>query len=52
MCEAEAIVNSTPLTFNQLAYLDSPSSLTLNHLLKIKSKVVFAPPGAFRHSSD
>ncbi|PFX24881.1 hypothetical protein AWC38_SpisGene10528 [Stylophora pistillata] len=48
MCEAEAIVNSRPLTVNQLADPDSPSPLTPNHLLTMKSKVVFAPPGAFQ----
>jgi len=48
MCEAEAIVNSRLLTVNQLAYPDSPSPLTPNHLLTMKSKVVFAPPGAFQ----
>ena len=48
MCEAEAIVNSRPLTVNQLADPDSPSPLTPNHLLSMKSKVVFAPPGAFQ----
>ena len=48
MCEAEAIVNSRPLTVNQLADPDSSSPLTPNHLLTMKSKVVLAPPGAFQ----
>ena len=48
MCEAEAIVNSRPLTVNQLADPDSPSPLTPNHLLTMKTKVVLAPPGAFQ----
>ena len=44
MCDAEAIVNSRPLTVNQLADPDSLSPLTPNHL----SKVVLAPPGSFQ----
>lgn len=48
MSEAEAIVNSRPLTVNQLADPDSSSPLTPNHLLTMKSKVVLAPPGAFQ----
>ena len=48
MCEAESIFNSRPLTVNQLAGPDSSSSLTPNHFLTMKSKVVFAPPGAFQ----
>jgi len=48
MCEAEVIVNSRPLTDNQLADPDSPSPLTPNHLLTMKSKFVFAPPGALQ----
>ena len=48
MSEAEAIVNSCPLTVNQLADPDSSSPLTSNHLLTMKSKVVLAPPGAFQ----
>jgi len=48
MCEAEAIVNSHPLTVNQLADPDSPTPVTPNHLLTMKSKVMLAPPGAFQ----
>ena len=48
MCEAEAVVNSRPLTVNQLADPDSLSPLTPNHLLTMKSKVVLAPPGSFQ----
>ncbi|XP_022810538.1 uncharacterized protein LOC111347571 [Stylophora pistillata] len=50
MCEAEAIVNSRPLTVTQLADPDLPSPLTPNHLLTMKSKLVFALPGAFQPS--
>ncbi|XP_078382421.1 uncharacterized protein LOC144665122 [Oculina patagonica] len=48
MSEAEAIVNSRPLTVNQLADPDSSSPLTPNHLLTMKSKVVLPPPGSFQ----
>lgn len=48
MCEAEAIVNSRPLTVNQLADPDSPTPLTPNHLLTMKSKVILSPPGVFQ----
>ena len=48
MCEAEAIVNSCPLTVSQLADPDSLSPLTPNHLLTMKTKVVLAPLGAFQ----
>ena len=47
MCEVESIVNSRPLTVNQLADPDSPAPLTPNHLLTMKSKVQLAPPGIF-----
>ena len=47
MCEAEAIVNSRPLTINQLADPDSPKPLTPSHLLTMKSKVLLSPPGQF-----
>lgn len=48
MCEAEAIVNSRPLTVDQLTDPASPSPLTPNHLLTTKSKVLLAPPGSFQ----
>ena len=47
MCEAEAIVNSRPLTVNQLTDPDSPEPLTPSHLLTMKSKVLLSPPGKF-----
>ena len=47
MCEAEAIVNSRPLTTNHLSDPDSPEPLTPNHLLTMKSKVLLSPPGKF-----
>ena len=48
MCEAEAIVNSRPLTVTQISDPDSPSPLTPSQLLTMKSKVVLAPPGVFQ----
>ena len=47
MCEAEAIVNSSPLTVNQLTDPDSPEPLTPSHLLIMKSKVLLSAPGKF-----
>lgn len=48
MREAQAIVNSRPLTVNQLADPDLPSNLTPIHLLTMKLKVIFAPPAVFQ----
>ena len=48
MCEAEAIVNSRPLTVNNLTDPDSLSPLTPNHLLTMKTKVLLSPPGVFQ----
>jgi len=33
---------------NQLADPDSPTPVTPNHLLTMKSKVMLAPPGTFQ----
>ena len=44
MVEAEAIVNSRPLTVENLNHLEP---LTTNHLLTLKSKVILPPPGNF-----
>ncbi|XP_068756492.1 uncharacterized protein [Montipora capricornis] len=48
LCEAEAIVNSRPLTVNTLSDPDFPDPLTPNHLLTLKTKVVLPPPGMFQ----
>ena len=48
MCEAEAIVNSRPLTTDQMGDPDSPNPLTPSHLLTMKSKIVLPPPGVFQ----
>ena len=46
LCEAESIINSRPLSTENLA---DPSAevLTPNHILTMKSRVVLSPPGAF-----
>ena len=48
MCEAISIINSRPLTVDQLTDPDSPEPLTPNHLLTMKSKILLAPPGNFQ----
>ena len=47
MCKTEAIVNSRPLTINNLSDPDSPEPSTPSHLLTMKSKVLLSPPGKF-----
>ena len=48
MCEAESIVNSRPLTVDNLSSPDCPEPLMPNHLLTMKSKIVLPPPGVFQ----
>ena len=48
MCEAEAIVNSRPLTVDSINDPKSPNPLTPNHLLTMKTKVLLPPPGVFQ----
>ena len=50
MIEAEAIVNSRPLTTDDLSDPDSLDVLTPNHLLTMKSSVILAPPGNFQRA--
>ena len=50
MCEAEAIINSRPLTVDGLADPDSLAPITPNHLLTMKSKIVLPPPGNFQNA--
>ena len=50
MIEVEAIVNSRPLTPDDLTDPDSLDALTPNHLLTIKSSVILAPPGNFQRA--
>lgn len=52
LCEAEAIVNSRPLTVNNLNDPMSLSPLTPNHLLTLKTKIVLPPPGVFNHADQ
>ena len=51
MIEAEAIVNSCPLTTDDLADPSSLDVLTPNHLLTMKSSVILAPPGNFHRAN-
>ena len=46
MIEAEAVVNSRPLTYQDDSH-DSPEPLSPSQLLTMKSKVVLPPPGRF-----
>ena len=50
MIEVEAIVNSRPLTTDDLADLSSLDVLTPNHVLPMKSSVILAPPGNFQRA--
>ena len=48
MIKAGTIVNSRPLTTDDLTDPDSLDILTPNHLLTMKSSVILAPPGNFQ----
>ena len=48
ICETEAIVNSRPLTVDNLSNPESLSPLTPNHILTMKTKPVLPPPGVFQ----
>ena len=50
MAEAEAVVNSRPLTVESLSSPEGVEPLTPNHLLTAKSKVVLPPPGVFQRA--
>ena len=50
MCEAAAIVNSRPLSVQNLNDPVSLEPLTPNHLLTMKSKLILPPPGQFQRS--
>ncbi|XP_064641265.1 uncharacterized protein LOC135496078 [Lineus longissimus] len=47
LVEAEAIVNSRPLTYVEAESPDSPEPLSPSQLLTLKAKVVLPPPGVF-----
>ena len=49
MCEAMVIINSKPLTTDNLNDPNSLEPLTPNHLLTLKSSVILPPPGNFVH---
>ncbi|KAK6195425.1 hypothetical protein SNE40_000861 [Patella caerulea] len=48
MCEAEAIVNSRPLTVESMSNPDSLISLSPSQILTMKTKVILPPPGVFQ----
>ena len=50
MVEAEAIVNCRPLTVDTINSPQMLESLTPNHLLTMKSKVILSPPGEFQRA--
>ena len=50
LCETAAIVNSRPLTTDNLNDPTSLEPLTPNHLITMKSKVILAPPGDFQRT--
>ena len=45
--EADNVINSRPLTVENLSVHDSPEALTPNHLLTSKTDVVLPPLGCF-----
>ena len=52
ICEDEAIVNSRPLTLDNLSDPDSLAPLTPNHILTMKTKPVLLPPGVFQREDQ
>ena len=50
MTEVECIVNSRPLSVNDLNDPEAPEPLTPNHLLTLKQKLVLPPPGKFQRA--
>ena len=50
MTEVESIVNSEPLSIDNLCSADAPEPLTSNHLLTMKPKVLLPPPGNFQRA--
>lgn len=47
LAEAEAIVNSRPLTTDNLSDAKAPEPLTPSHILTLKPKTLLPPPGKF-----
>ena len=52
ICKAEAIVNSRPLTLDNLSDTDSLAPLTPNHILTMKTKPVLPPHGVFQREDQ
>lgn len=50
MTEVKAVVNSQPLTVENLTSPDALAPITPNHLLTGKSRVVLPPPGPFQRA--
>lgn len=50
MCEAEAVVNSRPLSADNLTSANTVEALTPNHLLTGKSKVILQSQGNFQEA--
>ena len=50
MVEAEAVVNSRPLSTDNSPCMETPDMLTPNHLLTQKSQDVLKPPGVFQRA--
>ena len=47
MTEVENVINSRPLTVENLSEPGFPEPITPNHLLTSKTEIVFPPPGSF-----
>ncbi|XP_006813334.1 uncharacterized protein LOC102808943 [Saccoglossus kowalevskii] len=50
LVEAEAIVNSRPLTYTDVSSTSSLEPLSPSHILTLKSNVVLPPPGEFQRA--
>ncbi|KAK3726566.1 hypothetical protein QZH41_001952, partial [Actinostola sp. cb2023] len=50
MCETESVVNSRPLSVENLNSPNGPEPLTPNHLLTSKTQVVLPPPSEFQRA--
>ena len=48
ICKAEAIVNSRPLTIDNMSSPTEDTPLTPDRILTMKSRVVLSPPGNFQ----
>ena len=50
LTEVECIINSRPLSVDNLCDAEAPEPLTPNHLLTMKPKRVLPPPGKFQRA--